>query len=164
MADLSSLSRIVDQLRRLHEGDAWHGPSLREALDGVTAPLALRKSIPNAHSIYELTHHVTAWANEVTKRLEGRQPQMPDEGDFPEPVTTLSDGEWAEARARLDSAHAMLVEAILTFNPDRLHETVGDTRDAPLGVGVSYYNMLHGLIQHDAYHAGQIVMLKRAQT
>ena len=47
-------------------------------------------------------------------------------------------------------------------DPARLHESVGPARDAPLGTGVTFYGMLHGLIQHDAYHAGQIVLLKRA--
>jgi hypothetical protein len=45
-----------------------------------------------------------------------------------------------------------------------LDEPVGMTRDAPLGTGFSYYVMLHGLAQHDAYHTGQIMLLKRAAT
>jgi uncharacterized damage-inducible protein DinB len=118
--------------------------------------------VPGAHTIYELTHHVAAWANEVSHRLDGRVPQMPEEGDFPAPIASLTDTEWDAARARLDSAHTLLVEAILAFDANRLHERVTEQRDAPLGVGVTYYAMLHGLIQHDAYHAGQIVLLRNA--
>jgi hypothetical protein len=36
-----------------------------------------------------------------------------------------------------------------------------DQRDAAIGSGVSYYVLLHGVAQHDAYHAGQIAMLKK---
>ena len=162
MTDTHALNRIVDQLRRLHEGDAWHGPSLHQALAGVTPEMAARKVLPSAHSLYSLTHHVAAWAGEVTHRLQGRPPQMPDEGDFSAPVAGLTDVEWEQAKARLDGAHARLVEAVLAFDPARLHEAVGPARDAALGTGVTYYGMLHGLIQHDAYHAGQMVLLKRA--
>jgi uncharacterized damage-inducible protein DinB len=162
MSDPKALRRIADQLRRLHEGDAWHGPSILEALDGVTAEQATRRAVANAHTIYELTHHITAWVNEVTERVNGRAPTMPDDGDFPAPVDALSDEEWRDTRARLDAAHARLVEAILAFDPERLPARVGAERDAPAGTGVSFYGMLHGLIQHDAYHAGQLMLLKRA--
>lgn len=152
---------IIDQLRRLHEGDAWHGPSLQEALAGVTAGMAVARLVPNAHNIAELVHHVAGWAGEVTARLGGRIPQLPDEGDWPTPVDVLDDEEWRALRARLDDAHHRLVDAIHAFDPARLDERMG-TADAPLGTGVSFEGMLHGVVQHDAYHAGQIVLLKRA--
>jgi len=31
-----------------------------------------------------------------------------------------------------------------------------------MGTGVTYAAMLHGLAQHNVYHAGQIMILKRA--
>jgi uncharacterized damage-inducible protein DinB len=152
---------IIDQLRRLHVGDAWHGPSLHEALAGVTAGMAVARPVPNAHNIAELVHHVAAWAGEVSARLRGRTPQMPDEGDFPPPVDIISEEEWVALRSRLDDAHHRLVVDIQAFDPARLEERMG-TADAPLGTGVSFEGMLHGLVQHDAYHAGQIVLLARA--
>jgi hypothetical protein len=33
---------------------------------------------------------------------------------------------------------------------------------AASGTGVSHRTMLHGLVQHHAYHAGRIVLLKNA--
>jgi uncharacterized damage-inducible protein DinB len=162
MTDPQTLTRLVDQLRRAYEGDAWHGPSVREALEGVTAEQATRKVLPTAHTIHALTHHIAAWADEVRKRLEGRAPQLPDDGDFPAPDESLTEVQWEALRARLDRVHASLVEAILALDPSRVHDRVGGERDAPLGTGVTYYGMVHGLIQHDAYHAGQIVLLKRA--
>jgi uncharacterized damage-inducible protein DinB len=152
---------LIDQLRRLHVGDAWHGPSLHEALSGVTATMAVARPVAAAHNIAELVHHVAAWANEVRARLEGRTPGMPEEGDFPAPIVALTDREWDALKRRLDDAHDRLVEAIRAFDPARLDERMG-TADAPLGTGVSFEGMLHGVVQHDAYHAGQIVVLKRA--
>jgi len=157
-----ALKRIADQLRRMHDGDAWHGPSIVEALDGITAEQAARRPIEGAHTIYELAFHMAAWTDEVLKRLSGRAPQMPDEGDFPAPITPLSATEWTAVKQRLADRHVALAEAIILFDESRLGEVVSTTRDAPLGTGVTYDAMLHGLIQHDAYHAGQIMLLSKA--
>ena len=87
---------------------------------------------------------------------------MPDEGDFPTEAGPLGDPEWLRLRTLLAERHAALAEAIATFDDAMLPEEMGTDRDAPLGTGVSYYAMLHGLIQHDAYHAGQIMLLRKA--
>lgn len=155
-------ARIVEQLRRMHDGDAWHGPSISEALNGVTAEQATQRPIPDAHTIYELTHHLAAWAGEVLQRVRGRDPQEPDEGDFPAATDRISASEWKALKSLLAERHAALAEAIAAFDESRLTEEIGTDRDAPLGTGVTYYAMLHGLIQHDAYHAGQMVMIRKA--
>ena len=41
-------------------------------------------------------------------------------------------------------------------------DVIGNARDRSLGSGVSRYVSLHGLVQHHAYHAGQIALLKKA--
>jgi uncharacterized damage-inducible protein DinB len=157
-----SLQRIADQLRRMHDGDAWHGPSITEALDGITAEQATQRPIAEAHTIYELVFHMAAWTGEVLQRLEGRAPQMPDEGDFPAPVPHLSAVEWANVKQRLADRHSALADAIAGFDESRLGDFVSPPRDAPLGTGVTYDALFHGLIQHDAYHAGQLMLLSKA--
>ena len=69
---------------------------------------------------------------------------------------------WSEALKRLDAAHNRLIEAIRQMPEDRLFEATNDPRDRPLGTGVSYYVLLHGIVQHDVYHSGQIAILKKA--
>ena len=34
--------------------------------------------------------------------------------------------------------------------------------DREQGTGVTYYELLHGVVQHDVYHSGQIALLKKA--
>ncbi|HEX9005142.1 MAG TPA: DinB family protein, partial [Blastocatellia bacterium] len=68
---MTETHRINSQLKRAYQGEAWHGPSLRELLDGVTAEQAAAKPIPNAHSIWELVNHIIAWEQIVKARLEG---------------------------------------------------------------------------------------------
>ena len=159
---MESLAFLADKVKRVHQGGAWHGPSVKEALDGVTATMASSRVLPSAHTIHALTHHISAWAGEVLQRLQGRAPQMPDEGDFPARVDSLDELAWTRTVAHLDAVHARLIEAILALDPARLEQVVGDEPSLPLGTGHTVRGMLHGLVQHDAYHAGQIVILRRA--
>ena len=59
-------------------------------------------------------------------------------------------------------ANAELVEAVESMDEDRLMDVIGNARDRSLGSGVSRYVSLHGLVQHHAYHGGQIALLKKA--
>lgn len=158
---MTEMERIADELRRSHRGDAWHGPSLREALDGVTAAEATVRPVAGAHSIWEIVLHVTAWREEVRSRLERGWRAEPERGDWPA-VADGSERAWQAALADLAAATEALVEALARFPEGRLDEVVGRERDPTAGTGVSYAVTLHGVAQHDAYHAGQIVMLKKA--
>ena len=86
---------------------------------------------------------------------------MPAEGDWPA-VGAVSPGSWSEALERLRKAHAALVDAVRRHPAERWTRRVGGERDAPLGTGVTYAEMVQGLLQHDAYHGGQIGLLRKA--
>ena len=158
---MREIDRIVDQLQRACDGDAWFGSSVHAALEGVDARTAETRAIPTAHTICEIVLHVTAWTREVTRRLRDGIARDPDDGDWPVP-TVDSPANWEAAVARLQAAHAELVDAVVALDDARLSVKIGDVRDRALGSGVSLYVTLHGLAQHHAYHAGQIALLKRA--
>jgi len=156
----TEIDRLVDQLEREHKGDAWHGSPLMAIIDGITAQQAATRAVPNGHTIWELVLHVTAWKNETRKRLSGAPAGEPEEGDWPD-AGEPTPQRWSEALTRLGRAHEQLVAAVRQLPESRLYEATNDPRDRPLGVGVSYYVLLHGIVQHDAYHAGQIALLKK---
>jgi hypothetical protein len=58
---MKETERIRDQLHRAFAGDAWHGPSVLEILENVTASQAATRPIAGAHSIWELVLHIKAW-------------------------------------------------------------------------------------------------------
>lgn len=158
---MSEIDALVAELRHAHAGDPWHGPSRAAVLADVGAEEAARRPPGGAHSIWELVLHMTSWTDEVVRRLRGGAPGLPEAGDFPPVPPAPTEDAWAAARRGLDDAHARLVEAVQTFPSARLGEPVGATRDAPLGTGVSYGAMVRGVLQHDAYHSGQMAVLKR---
>jgi uncharacterized damage-inducible protein DinB len=153
--------RLAEQVEGALSGPAWHGASLEENLRGLTLEQALARPVPDGHSIWELVLHITAWAGEVTRRMGGAEPAMPAEGDWPA-VGAVSPKAWTEALERLRRTHAALVDAVGRHPVERWTQRVGGERDAPLGTGVTYAEMVQGLLQHDAYHGGQIGLLRKA--
>ncbi len=149
------------ELRQGWDGDPWHGPATRSLLQGVGAAAAASSPAAPAHSIWELVLHMTSWQNEVRRRLAGAAPSQPEEGDWPA-VNDPSEAAWRRAVSALGESLAELARALEALPAAELDSPVGATRDAPLGTGVSYREMVHGLIQHNAYHGGQIAILLRA--
>ena len=99
---MSETARIAEQLERTWSGDAWHGPSLKELTDGLTAKQAAAHHVSEAHSIWELVLHIRGWLGEVERRLGGADPAEPEGGDWPS-VGSLVDERWAAARATSSS-------------------------------------------------------------
>ena len=152
---MTEIERILDQLKRAYEGCAWHGPSVREVLSDVTAEQAAARPLAGAHSIWELAHHIAVWEKAGLRRLEGDRAQIniSSPEDWP-PANDTSEEAWEQAKASLDRGHRALYEAIARVPESRL--------DEPILEGMStVYVTLHGIIQHDLYHAGQIAILKK---
>ena len=154
---MSEMKRIRVQLRHIYRGPAWHGPAIRELLDGVTARTAAAKPIAGAHSIWELVLHMTYWRRVAAAALGGAtvDPEPPMAENFP-PVDDASDEAWERAQAGLAESQKSLVTVLKAFDEERLGEHVGDRE-------YTFYFLLHGVIQHDIYHGGQIALLKKAQ-
>ena len=148
---MSEIERIEDEVRHITEGGAWHGPSLHQTLENVTAAQAVVRPIENAHSIWEIVLHLTAWATEVGRRLREHARPLSGEDDWPSAPPPDSQT-WERDRDALYKAHKVLRKTIREFPPTQLDECVkqGKENDG------SFYIMLHGFAQHDAYHTGQI--------
>ncbi|PWT79353.1 MAG: hypothetical protein C5B44_06980 [Acidobacteria bacterium] len=151
---MSELERIEQQLGRAFEGGAWHGPAVLEVLKDVNAQQAAARPVPGAHSIWELVLHITAWEGACRRRLDGERAEVPDVTDWPK-VTSVTDEAWQAAKEKLVNGNRELRKKILSID-----ET---TLDQPILPGMSsIYQTIHGVVQHDLYHAGQIALLKRA--
>lgn len=154
---MGELTRIVDQLSRAYQGDAWHGPSLTRILSDVDPAAAAARSIAGAHTIAELVLHIAAWEEIVRRRLEGEAiGSVPDQVDWPTAPEPLGAPAWEAARRRLDDGHRRLLAAVARIDDSRLGDPVAEK-------DYTVYIMLHGIVQHDLYHAGQIALLKKAR-
>lgn len=137
--------RIATQLKRSVRGPAWHGPSLQAALSRVTARQAASRPIPEAHTIWEIAGHAAAWIRIVRLRIEGRAPKsVPMAINFPTPRRG-TEQEWQKLLAGLRNETARLARTIRGLDDEQVP-----------------YLAAHGIVQHTTYHAGQIMLLKKA--
>ena len=151
---MGEIQRIVDQMDRAFAGDAWHGPSLLTLLEGVSAVQAAHRPIRQAHSIWEILNHIRAWNSIVRRRLQNEFVEVTPEMDWP-PLPAVSEAAWESAVEALKQCRGRLRRTVEGLEDARLDEK-------PPQLPESYYIQLHGLVQHDLYHAGQIAVLKKA--
>lgn len=151
---ISEACGIADQLQRAFYGEAWHGPGLMELLDDVDAKTAAAKPLKDVHSIWELVLHVAAWDGAGLVRLGGKVCQLRGKKNFPV-VPEPTQEAWREAVDEAKRTHDRLVATVAGLNDSRL-------RDRVPGKKYDFYYMLHGIAQHELYHAGQIAILKKA--
>jgi uncharacterized damage-inducible protein DinB len=103
-----------------------------------------------------LVLHIAAWDGAVLRRLGGTAVSLSDAENFPA-VTDASETVWRDALAEVRRAHEKLVAAVAALPDSRLYEMVPGKQ----GAHYNFYYMLHGVVQHELYHAGQIALLKK---
>lgn len=145
---------LADQIERLLNGDAWHGPNLEQLLDGIPPALAAHRPPGSPHAIQDILAHIDAWHAELLAVVNGRAYRTMPEKE-----------QWPAVKGRDEDAFRRVAES--TFeNGRRLVEAVARLDDAALARPIeardyTLLELLHGFAQHTAYHLGQIALLKR---
>jgi uncharacterized damage-inducible protein DinB len=160
---MDDVAFLGSQLLQGYADDPWHGPSTIALLAGLAAEEAAAHPVLGGHSIWELVLHMTAWQNEVRLRLAGKPATFPSEGDWREPGET-SVATWAAVQKDLADSLAALLQDLGSLMEGDLEETVGalSSRDPAVTTKVTRRVVLCGLLQHNAYHSGQIALLRKA--
>lgn len=149
-----TLAELARQLTTVVERGAWHGPAVFELLADVDARRAAAVPPGCTHSIWALTIHMGVWLDVARRRTAGDSARVADPADDFPAVPAVTAAAWRTAQGKLRSIASDLRNAILALFPDDLARKV---RGQTYTVGF----MLHGAIQHTAYHAGQIALLKK---
>ncbi|GAC1413965.1 MAG: hypothetical protein NVSMB53_11850 [Gemmatimonadaceae bacterium] len=157
----SDFDALREDLRKVYDGEPWHGSSITDVLKGIDADTATLRSIPLGHTIWEIVLHMTSWTNEVASRVSGAAPKPPAE-DWPAPKSSKGEAGWRSALENLAAAQKELERTVDRLKPDDLVRWIDGQRDPPLGTGLTVGTLIRGLLQHHTYHEGQIALLKRA--
>lgn len=143
-------------LNEIFAGPAWHGPSVKDALAGITAATAQRKLAPDRNSIWELVLHLAHGRHLLIERVNNAPsapfPRAIREAWWPIVGEDMTDAAWERDLALLDEYHRKLVDAVRDATPEQLAR-IPAPGDQPIR------QQLVGLAAHDAYHAGQIQLL-----
>jgi uncharacterized damage-inducible protein DinB len=151
---MTELERLATAIERTVTGPVWHGMALAELLEDMTDDDAIARPIEDAHSIWELVLHLSAWARIVEQRLVMVPiPEATDDEDWPAlPRPTAR--AWRDTVEQLSASHRSLAAAVRALDPELL-DAIVPSRSYPLR------DMLHGVVEHGAYHGGQIAVLIR---
>jgi uncharacterized damage-inducible protein DinB len=153
----SDLDALRDDLAKVYDGNPWHGSSITEVLKGIDPDVATRRSIPHAHTIWEIVLHMTAWTREAASRVRGAPAKSPPE-DWPAPRFGGGPAAWKAAKDDLAAAQTEIEAAVAALKADDLIRWIENHEGAGYTVGT----VIRGLLQHHTYHEGQIAILKRA--
>jgi uncharacterized damage-inducible protein DinB len=150
---MSESKRFLNELKSIYFSNAWHGPALKEVLNGITATQALLKPIANGHSIWELILHLIGWNEVFLAALEGKNLTEPEQGDFPV-VTDTSEEAWQQLLAQLEQNYKKILNVVSNLTDQQLEQKLS-------GKDYNLRLMLRGTINHNIYHTGQIALLKK---
>ncbi|QOI97120.1 MAG: DinB family protein [Flammeovirgaceae bacterium] len=144
----TDVQKIIDIVSHTYEKNAWHGPAVKEMLAKLKPEHATLR-VGNSHSVEELIRHMAAWRNYVIKKLQGDEHfELSDEDNFP------TQKNWNEAIRLLEESQLILIETLQQTPDDLLWQKVP-------GRPFKYFTMLHGIIHHDVYHIGQIMLIMK---
>ena len=145
------IQEIIGLLERVYEKDAWHGPSVQESLKNISQEQAF-SHVENAHSIIELVAHMTSWKIYVLHMLKGDATYKVDEHhNFP------AAQDWSRTVGELAASQQALIETLRIFHSAKLKQQAPGQYSH-----LTFYTLLHGIIHHDLYHTGQIMLIKKA--
>jgi uncharacterized damage-inducible protein DinB len=154
MAWLSEMTNMAFQKKK----GLW-AASLLDTIEGLTAEQAAWKpKKQGARSIWEIVNHVALWKEILTKRLAG----VPREKVEPlmkiawPPVKAVNATEWQKSVNGLKSRQTAFLKTIAKFSDQELERP---TAQKKVKWGYHYY----GLLTHDCYHAGQVILLRELQ-
>jgi uncharacterized damage-inducible protein DinB len=148
----SEITHIAKLFASLQHGDCWIGINFKDALANITAEKAIQANNAGGNSIWQLVNHLIYWRTVTVTRLGGSL-QTPPFDDFMLP-DELTAANWKQTLLDFEAAYHQLRTAVLHFNAEHLHNPSPKKEQ-------TFYELLMGCLQHDSYHLGQLVILKK---
>lgn len=148
---------LLRVLRENYRGGGWHGPSVRAALDELDIDGAGWRPADGRHNIWELTMHLSYTRHIMLRRMgltAGPFPHRLTKPWWPALPARRDRAAWLDELLLLEALHEELVAAVSGASVALL-ATV--RRGRALTIGME----LLGVATHDAYHAGQMNMVRR---
>ncbi|MBW7932531.1 MAG: DinB family protein [Gemmatimonadaceae bacterium] len=150
---ISTGKRLAAELRRAWHGAPWHGPSVLEIVGRLTAAEAATRTARGSHTPWQIVLHLTTWVEAPRRRLDDPSFDPREHEDFPVP-TALDAQAWARDVEALGVAIERLAAQVESMSDEVLAAPVGARP-------YTHTTMLDGVVQHLAYHAGQVALLAR---
>jgi DinB family protein len=131
-------------------GNSWQA-GLYQQIEGLSVDQVTWKPSPDRHSIWDVLIHVNFWKQYAIASVCGTDKPDPDAGNWTLAPVDASETNWKKEVERTKSLHEEL---------KRVAQEMGDSL---YDTEKKLSNYIRQLICHDAYHAGQIGLLRVMQ-
>lgn len=148
------MKRISKLLDDIYDGSPWIDVSLVGTLKDISAERAAKKVAPQWNTIWEIVNHLISWRLNVLQRIQGKIITTPENNYF-EPVADTSAAAWQGTLQRLEESQKQWIKVLKKYKKADLEKEYPNNH-------MTYYEHIQAIIQHDAYHLGQIVLLAKA--
>ena len=146
---------VAEQLKEAYEGDPWYGKNIKSLLEEAGKSDVFQK--PNGqHSILELLWHMILWREFTISRIrfdDSKRMQYWEENDWRQ-MDHSNKTLWQKGLQEFARVHNELVELLQQQNDDLLIKPVPERK-------YNFRKLLHGIVQHDIYHTGQIAYVMK---
>ena len=152
---MKETSRIGGLFMNLYNGHPWLDVTIVDTLKTISWEQAAAKVHPHLNSIWQIVIHMVSWRLNVRKRVNGEVIKTP-ENNYIQDHPQISEESWLHLLDELETSQQEWI-SFLQHADDSMLEGIYTVNK------MSYYEQIHGILQHDAYHLGQIVLLAKMQ-
>lgn len=145
--------RMASLFEKLYNGSPWIDVNLYDTLSPLSAAQAADRVVPQLNTIWEIVNHLISWRENVLQRIQGKVISTPDHNYF-KPVSNTSSVAWKKTLAQLAASQDKWLQLLQTYPKADLEKIYPNNQ-------MNYYEHIQGILQHDAYHLGQIVLLAK---
>lgn len=150
---MKETQQITKLFEDLYDGDPWIDVTILGVLKNVSPQQAAKKIAPGRNSIWQIVNHIVSWRENVLLRVQGNVINTPNNNYFIE-IADISETAWQQSLERLQNSQQQWITFLKHFDESDFDKIYPVNK-------MSYYEHIHGIIQHDAYHLGQIVLLTK---
>jgi len=150
---MSLTTQLANQFRAFYFGGNYTGVNLKDTLMGLTWQQATTK-VDSLNTIVALVFHMNYYVTAVVNVLKGNRLNASDKFSFDLP-SIESNEDWARLVHKVKADVDEFIGLVEKMPESKLWETFEDEKYG------NYYRNLTGIIEHNHYHLGQIVVIKK---
>lgn len=145
--------QIARHLREIHHGKNWTWSWMNTHLKDKTWEQATTQ-IHDMNTIATLVNHMHFYVQNVIRVLEGGKLEGTDKDSFEYPPIK-NQHDWENMLNRTWNDAERLAVLIEQMPEEQLWDNIAEEKYG------NFYRNLHGIIEHNHYHLGQIVLIKK---
>lgn len=144
---------LIRRFEAIYNGHPWYGTNILSSLQQITPEMSQKSLLPEKKNIAEILKHIVAWRQFLIEHLQGNSSyriELNSALDWP----SVQDLSWDELLGELNHSQEQILHLLAKQEDTLLKKTLSN-----VGEPYTFRYLIEGILQHDAYHLGQINLL-----